>query len=48
MKTVPLDMAPASFAFWGIRMKYVVELGAFEIMVGGPSRDSGWQKLSWP
>jgi beta-glucosidase len=39
-KTVTLDITPESLAFYDLRMKYVVEPGEFEIMVGSSSRDA--------
>jgi beta-glucosidase len=38
-KTVKIDITPASLKFWNIDMKYVVEPGEFEIMVGTSSRN---------
>jgi beta-glucosidase len=43
--TVALDINPASLAFYDVNMKYVVEPGDFEIMVGTSSRDSDLTKL---
>ncbi len=43
--TVALDITQESLAFYDIDMKYVVEPGGFEIMVGTSSRDSDLQKL---
>jgi beta-glucosidase len=43
--TVTLDITPASLSFYDINMKYVVEPGDFEIMVGTSSRDTDLQKL---
>jgi beta-glucosidase len=43
-KTVALDITPESLAFYDVNMKYVVEPGDFEIMVGNSSRDSDLQK----
>ena len=43
-KTVALDITPESLAFYDINMKYVVEPGDFEIMVGNSSRDCDLQK----
>jgi beta-glucosidase len=37
-KTLTLDIAPESLAFWDIDMKHTVEPGEFEIMVGSSSR----------
>jgi beta-glucosidase len=39
------DIAPEQLAFYDIHMKYVVEPGEFEIMVGNSSRDSDLQKV---
>ena len=44
-KTVALDITPESLAFYDINMKYVVEPGEFEIMVGNSSRDADLQKV---
>ncbi len=44
-RTVTLDITPESLAFYDIHMKYVVEPGEFEIMVGNSSRDADLQKL---
>jgi beta-glucosidase len=44
-KTVALDVTPESLAFYDIHMKYVVEPGDFEIMVGNSSRDNDLQKV---
>jgi beta-glucosidase len=44
-QTVALDITPESLAFYDINMKYVVEPGEFEIMVGNSSRDSDLQKV---
>jgi beta-glucosidase len=44
-KTVSLAITPASLAFYDIDMKYVVEPGEFQIMVGTSSRDADLQKL---
>ena len=44
LKTVALDIRPESLAFYDIDMKYVVEPGEFEIMVGNSSRDEDLQK----
>jgi len=43
-KTVTLEITPESLAFWDVRMKYVVEPGEFEIMVGSSSREVNLQK----
>ena len=39
------DIGPEQLAFYDIQMKYVVEPGEFEIMVGNSSRDSDLQKV---
>ena len=44
-QTVALDITPESLAFYDINMKYVVEPGEFEIMVGNSSRDEDLQKV---
>lgn len=43
-QTVALDITPESLAFYDVNMKYVVEPGEFEIMVGSSSRDQDLQK----
>ncbi|MGH7976303.1 MAG: fibronectin type III-like domain-contianing protein, partial [Limisphaerales bacterium] len=43
-KTAALEIAPESLAFYDIHMKYVVEPGDFEIMVGNSSRAADLQK----
>jgi len=44
--TVTLDITPDLLAFYNIDMKYVVEPGEFEIMVGNSSRDVDLAKLT--
>ena len=44
-RTVSIDITPQSLAFWDVNMKYVVEPGVFEIMVGNSSRDADLTKL---
>jgi beta-glucosidase len=44
-QTVRLDITPESLAFYDINMKFVVEPGEFEIMVGPSSRDEDLQKV---
>jgi beta-glucosidase len=44
-KTVTLEITPESLAFYDVKMKYVVEPGDFEIMVGNSSRDGDLQKI---
>ena len=43
---VSLDITPESLSFWDIDMKYVVEPGQFEIMVGTSSRDCDLKKVT--
>jgi beta-glucosidase len=43
--TVTLDITPDLLAFYDVNMKFVVEPGEFEIMVGDSSRDSDLQKV---
>jgi beta-xylosidase len=45
-KTVTFDITPDSLAFYDVNMKFVVEPGDFEIMVGNSSRDSDLQKVT--
>jgi beta-glucosidase len=44
-KSVTLDITPDSLASYDINMRFVVEPGEFEIMVGNSSRDSDLQKV---
>jgi beta-glucosidase len=44
-RTIELPITPESLAFYDIRMKYVVEPGDFEIMVGNSSSDFDLQKV---
>jgi len=44
-KTVAFDITPESLGFYGIDMKFAVEPGQFEIMIGNSSRDCDLQKL---
>jgi beta-glucosidase len=44
-QTVALDITPESLAFYDVHMKYVVEPGEFEIMIGTSSRDEDLQKV---
>jgi len=44
-RTVELKITPESLAFYDIRMKYVVEPGEFEIMVGNSSSAADLQKV---
>ena len=43
-RTVALDITSESLAFYDVNMRYVVEPGEFEIMVGSSSRDQDLQK----
>jgi beta-glucosidase len=43
-KTVRLDVTSESLAFYDVNMKYVVEPGEFEIVVGNSSCDADLQK----
>ena len=43
--TVAIEIASAALAFYDVNMKYVVEPGEFEIMVGTSSRDQDLQKV---
>jgi beta-glucosidase len=42
---VTFDITPSSLAFYDVNMKYVVEPGEFEILVGTSSRDTDLEKL---
>lgn len=44
-RTVSLPITPESLAFYNVKMKYTVEPGEFEIMVGNSSRDVDLQKV---
>jgi beta-glucosidase len=44
-RTVTLPITPESLAFYDVKMRYVVEPGEFEIMVGNSSRDGDLQKV---
>ena len=44
-RTVTMDITPDSLAFYDVNMKYVVEPGAFSIMVGTSSRDLDLQTV---
>jgi beta-glucosidase len=44
--TVVIDISPGSLAFYDVNMKYVVEPGDFEVMVGTSSRDADLTKLT--
>ncbi len=45
MKTVRLEITPEKLAFHNVDMKFVVEPGEFEIMVGSSSRDEDLQMI---
>jgi beta-glucosidase len=44
-RAVAFDITPEQLAFYDIHMKFVVEPGEFEIMVGNSSRDCDLQKV---
>ena len=44
-KTVAIEITPESLSFYDVNMKYVVEPGDFEIMLGNSSRDCDLQKV---
>ena len=44
-KSVALEITPESLAFYNTQMKYVVEPGEFEVMIGTSSRDEDLQKI---
>ncbi|MEJ2613557.1 MAG: fibronectin type III-like domain-contianing protein [Ignavibacteriaceae bacterium] len=44
-ETVEIDITPEKLAFHNIDMKFVVEPGEFEIMVGNSSRDEDLNKI---
>ncbi len=44
--TVTLDVTPAQLSFFDVNMKYVVEPGDFELMIGNSSRDADLTKLN--
>jgi beta-glucosidase len=44
-QTVQIEITPESLAFYDIEMKYLVEPGDFEIIVGTSSRDADLQKV---
>jgi len=45
-KTVTFDITPDRLAFYDINMKYVVEPGEFDVMVGTSSRDQDLTKIT--
>ncbi|MGH9523631.1 MAG: glycoside hydrolase family 3 N-terminal domain-containing protein [Terriglobales bacterium] len=45
-RTVEMDVTPESLAFFDIDMKYVVEPGDFEVLVGTSSRDEDLRKVN--
>jgi beta-glucosidase len=45
-RTVSFDITPEQLAFWDINMKFTVEPGEFEIMVGNSSSDADLQKVT--
>jgi beta-glucosidase len=44
-RTVTFDITPELLAFYDVNMKYTVEPGDFEIMIGNSSRDADLQKI---
>ena len=44
-KTVSFDITPDELSFFDVNMRYVVEPGDFEVMVGNSSRDADLQKV---
>ena len=46
-KTVEFTITPDKLAFYDLNMKPIVESGAFEVMVGGSSRDEDLQKATF-
>jgi beta-glucosidase len=44
-RNLAIDILPEHLAFWDVNMKYTVEPGDFEIMVGNSSRDADLQKV---
>lgn len=46
-KTITLEIKPEHLAFHDINMKYVVERGDFDVMVGGSSRDEDLLKTTF-
>ena len=44
-RTVTLEITPALLSFFDVNMKYVVEPGDCEVMIGNSSRDADLQKL---
>ncbi len=45
-RNVTFDITPDSLAFYDVDMKYTVEPGEFEVMIGSSSRDCDLQKLT--
>jgi len=45
-RKLEFDITPEQLAFYDIHMKYVVEPGEFDIMVGNSSRDTDLQKVT--
>jgi beta-glucosidase len=44
--TVAFDITPALLSFYDVDMKYTVEAGDFELMVGNASRDADLKKIT--
>jgi len=45
-QTVALDLTPESLAFYDVNLKYVIEPGEFDILVGNSSRDRDLHKVT--
>jgi beta-glucosidase len=45
-QTVALDLTPESLAFYDVNLRYVVEPGEFDILVGNSSRDRDLHKVT--
>ena len=44
-RTLSLDITPELLSFYDVKMKFTVEPGDFEIMIGNSSRDADLQKV---
>lgn len=44
-KTVTIDITPEALSLWDLSMKYTIEAGDFEILVGSSSADKDLQKV---
>jgi beta-glucosidase len=45
-QTITFDITPELLAFYDANMKYTVEPGDFEIMIGNSSRDGDLQRVT--